>query len=113
LPELEYDLWTTLQATISKRTYIADRDVGRYLAAAEKIEAIRWYKRAAAAGNEYAAFGLHRFGEYDEALRWLLHLADDQINWTNSWARQKVAQCYNEGLGVAVDKDEAQRWQDS
>jgi hypothetical protein len=35
-----------------------------------------WYKRAAAAGNELAPLSLHRLGEYDEALRWLLPLAD-------------------------------------
>jgi TPR repeat protein len=92
--------------------YIAERDVGRYLTAADKVEAIRWHTRAAAAGNETAAFALHRIGEYAAALRWLLPLAEDEQSWSNHWACQKVAQCYNEGLGVPVDKAEAQRWQD-
>jgi TPR repeat protein len=92
--------------------YIAERDVGRYLSPADKAEAIRWHTRAAAAGNELAPFALHRFGEYAEALRWLLPLADDEDNWSNYWACQKVAQCYDKGLGVTADKAAAQRWKD-
>ena len=98
-----YDNW---------ETYISEHRDGRHLAASEKAEAVRWYARAAAAGKEEAAFALHCMGEYAEALRWLLPLAENENSWSNTWAQQKVAQCYEEGLGVAVDKAEARRWQD-
>ena len=107
--ELGGDIWTGHD---NFEAYIAERDVGRHLSPADKAEAIRWHKRAAAAGNELAPFALHRFGEYAEALRWLLPLADDENNWSNFWACQKVAQCYDKGLGVTADKTAAQHWKD-
>ena len=105
----EGDLWT---AHDNFEAYIAERDVGRHLSAADQADAICWYKRAAAAGNELAPFALHRFGEYDEALRWLLPLAGDKENWSCYWACQKVAQCYDKGVGVTADKAAAQHWKD-
>jgi TPR repeat protein len=108
-PELYVDSMTGCE---NWEAYIADHHAGRHLTAAEKAEAIRWHTRAAAAGSEEAAFSLHLLGEYAEALRWLLPLAHDESSWSNYWACQKVAQCYEKGLGVTVDKAEAQRWLD-
>lgn len=105
--ELDCDVWTGQD---NFDTFVADTNDGRRLSAADKVEAVRWYSRAAAAGNEPAAFALHRFCEYAEALKWLLPLAEDEGNWSNYWACQKVAQCYDHGLGVPVDKAQAQRW---
>ena len=65
----------------SIEVYVPFEDRQVYL---DEDVAVGWYKRAAAAGNELAPVALHRFGEYDEALRWLLPLAAKKKQWPKS-----------------------------
>jgi len=91
----------------------------------DEAEALRWYKRAAAAGWYESAVELYRRGLYADALPLCIFKATTATTGRDEfdeWGRRLpprnvrpqachiVAECHEFGLGVSADKTEAIRW---
>jgi TPR repeat protein len=91
----------------------------------DEAEALRWYKRAAAAGWYESAVELYRRGLYADALPLCIFKATTATTGRDKfdeWGRRLpprnvrpqachiLAECHEFGLGVAADKTEAIRW---
>jgi len=75
---------------------------------------VKWYRKAADQGNEWAQFNLgEMYEEGDgvpedaaEAVKWYSKVADRD----NQWAQHRLGKMFAKGEGVPKDDAEAYRW---
>ena len=81
----------------------------------DKREAYEWYCKAVEQGDAYSENVIGRYLEYgwgvvgvnpNEAFKWYLRAAEKG----NDEAQWNLSLCYEKGIGVAIDKDAADKW---